>query len=153
MEDPDYLCDELKRYYGFDVFRDGQFELVMALLCNRDAVGIMATGQGKSICFQLPALVSGKVSVCISPLISLMQDQVLKLNASVGRIFRPSNPEVACFLGTGQESKEEGVRRGDYLFVYITPEKLSTNGLSLLEGLVRTHGLSSICVDEGEHVQ
>mmetsp|Transcript_25342 Transcript_25342/g.30032 ORF Transcript_25342/g.30032 Transcript_25342/m.30032 type:complete len:1094 (-) Transcript_25342:87-3368(-) len=153
MSDPDYLSEQLKKFYGFDVFRDGQFELVSTVLQNKDALGIMATGQGKSVCFQLPSLISGRVNVCISPLISLMQDQVIKLNESVGKIWRPTNPEIACFLGSNQSAdKEDRARRGDFLFVYITPEKLAANGLQLLECIFRNKGLSSICVDEAHCV-
>ena len=65
----------LKRYWGFSAFRHAQAQVIDAILEGRDALCIMATGAGKSLCYQIPPLVSGKVCLVVSPLISLMQDQ------------------------------------------------------------------------------
>ena len=70
----------LKQYFGHSSFRGGQEPLVNALLSNRDVLGVMPTGAGKSVCYQLPALLLPGLTVVVSPLISLMKDQVAALN-------------------------------------------------------------------------
>ena len=70
----------LKHYFGYDFFRGGQEEVVNAILEGRDVLAIMPTGAGKSICYQIPALMLDGITIVVSPLISLMQDQVKALN-------------------------------------------------------------------------
>ena len=84
--------EALKKYFGHDSFREGQGEAIDALLSGRDVLCVMPTGAGKSICYQLPALLSEGVTVVISPLISLMKDQVETLRqAGVGAAYLNSS--------------------------------------------------------------
>ena len=87
----------LLKYYGYE-FREGQREVVEAVLAGRDVTVFWATGRGKSICYQLPALHTGRIAIVVSPLISLMTDQVERLNNTVGQGRR----QVAAFLGSAQ---------------------------------------------------
>jgi RecQ family ATP-dependent DNA helicase len=146
------LRDALIQYFGFDEFRPGQQEAIQAALYDKRDVAIFwATGRGKSICFQLPALVSQKITIVISPLISLMEDQVHKLNHTV-HSSRTKN--MATFLGSAQldANEEERVLKGEYLLVYVTPEKLLVG--SFLENLAtRLHSkIGLFAVDEAHCV-
>ena len=116
------LQDTLTRYFGFRQYREGQLAVIQTLLRGtRDVAVFWSTGSGKSLCYQIPSLVTQKITVIVSPLISLMEDQVSKLNNAL-----PGTP--AIFLGSGQRdgpAAERRALRGEYLFVYCTPEKLT----------------------------
>ena len=115
----------LKHYFGYDTFRDGQEKLIHAILEGRDVLGIMPTGAGKSLCYQIPALMMGGITLVISPLISLMKDQVSNLNqAGILAAYLNSS------LTPGQYRKVlELARMGRYPIIYVAPERLEMPGL------------------------
>ena len=112
----------LKKYFGYEDFREGQEALVKAVISGRDVLGIMPTGAGKSLCFQIPALMMEGITLVVSPLISLMKDQVSALNqAGVHAAFLNSS------LTPGQYRKAlERAKAGCYEIVYVAPERLET---------------------------
>eukprot|EP00977_Amphora_coffeiformis_P021726 scaffold9782_cov150-Amphora_coffeaeformis.AAC.5 len=121
LESEDALQKTLHEFYGFSAFRKGQVEVIQALIQKRDVSVYWATGKGKSMCYQLPALHLDSVAFVVSPLISLMQDQCHKLNAL-------SHMPLATYLGSAQtdQNAEEQAWRGVFPLVYLTPEKLTT---------------------------
>lgn len=131
----------LTKYFGFTDFRKGQEELIDAVLFSRDVFGIMPTGGGKSMCYQLPALMKSGITLVISPLISLMKDQVLSLkNAGISAAY------INSTLTPAQLKKVYGYM-GDrrYKIVYVAPERLFSEGF--LETVKRLE-ISFIAVDE-----
>lgn len=112
----------LKKYFGYDTFRHGQEQLIDNILKGRDVLGIMPTGAGKSLCYQVPALMLPGITLVISPLISLMKDQVQALNeAGVHAAFINSS------LTEGQIAKAlHYAAEGRYKIIYIAPERLET---------------------------
>ncbi|MCI8841503.1 MAG: DEAD/DEAH box helicase, partial [Oscillibacter sp.] len=114
----------LKQYFGHGGFRPGQEPLVDALLSGRDALGVMPTGAGKSVCYQLPALLLPGLTLVISPLISLMKDQV----AALAQAGIP-----AAYINSSLDAEEyrevyRRVRRGDCKLLYVAPERLQAEG-------------------------
>lgn len=114
----------LKKYFGYDSFREGQELLTESLLEGRDVLGIMPTGAGKSLCYQVPALMFPGITLVISPLISLMKDQVQSLNhAGVHAAYINSSlteTQIAKALGLAAA--------GQYKIIYVAPERLETAG-------------------------
>ncbi|MCL2487932.1 MAG: DNA helicase RecQ [Oscillospiraceae bacterium] len=110
----------LKKYYGYDAFRGGQEALIGGILAGRDVLGIMPTGAGKSVCFQIPALMMDGLTLIVSPLISLMKDQVNALTqAGIPAAFINSS------LTDRQVAKAlQNARNGAYKMIYIAPERL-----------------------------
>jgi ATP-dependent DNA helicase RecQ len=140
------LLAELKRHFGFDAFRPGQEAVVRDALAGRDVLAIMPTGGGKSLCFQLPALLREGVMVVISPLIALMQDQVRLL---------ADNGIAATFLNSSLDGREsaariEALRRGEIKLLYVAPERLLAPGF--MDGLLAQLPLSAFTVDEAHCV-
>ena len=112
----------LKQYFGYDSFREGQEKLIDSALNGRDVLGIMPTGAGKSLCFQVPALMMEGITLVISPLISLMKDQVGALNqAGVHAAFLNSS------LTMNQYYKALSLAsQNRYKIIYVAPERLMT---------------------------
>ena len=112
----------LKKYFGYDSFREAQEALIDSILEGRDTLGIMPTGAGKSLCYQIPALLMDGITLVISPLISLMKDQVGSLNqAGIHAAFLNSS------LTMNQYYKALSfARQGRYPIIYVAPERLVT---------------------------
>ena len=131
----------LKRYFGHTSFRAGQESLIDAILAGRDVFGVMPTGGGKSLCYQIPALLLPGLTLVISPLISLMKDQVMAMRESgVSAAFLNSSLQPAQ-----QRSVYENIRRGMYQLVYVAPERLEHAGFLTL---LREQAVSLVAVDE-----
>lgn len=135
----------LKQYFGYDAFREGQETLVDQILMGKDALGIMPTGSGKSLCFQIPALMLEGITLVISPLISLMKDQVAALNqVGIHAAFFNSS------LTPGQYGKALSyAREGRYPIIYVAPERLETE--AFLDFALHTN-ISMVAVDEAHCV-
>jgi ATP-dependent DNA helicase RecQ len=147
---PVALAAELKRRFGFDAFRPGQKDIVRDILRGRDVLAIMPTGGGKSLCFQLPALLRPGVCIVISPLIALMQDQVRQLD---------DNGIEATFINSSLERPEMARRlarleRGELKLLYLAPERLLQAEFleDVMPRLQAAHGISSLVVDEAHCV-
>ncbi len=139
----------LKQYFGHDEFLPGQREIVEHMLSGHDALILMPTGGGKSLTYQLPALLLPGVTVVISPLIALMQDQVDRLKA---------NGIAATYINSSLDTVERSQRErallnGEIKLVYVAPERLmGGNFLYLLENVQHNVGLSLMAVDEAHCV-
>ncbi len=131
----------LKRYFGYDAFREGQEELIDTINAGRDVLGIMPTGAGKSLCYQIPAVMAKGVAVIVSPLISLMKDQVGALNQAGIR---------ACYLNSSLTYRQyrlalQYAAEGRYQIAYVAPERLMTPEFLAFAQQAEIHLL---CVDE-----
>ncbi|MBQ3076462.1 MAG: DEAD/DEAH box helicase, partial [Clostridia bacterium] len=133
--------EALSQYFGHTAFRPGQERLVDALLSGRDAMGIMPTGGGKSICYQIPALLLPGLTVVVSPLISLMKDQVASLKtagiraAYLNSSLTPHQIDLVC----------EGLLDGLYRILYVAPERLDTPSFV---ALMQQLSIPLVAVDE-----
>ncbi|MFQ9975559.1 MAG: DEAD/DEAH box helicase [Butyricicoccus sp.] len=133
--------DILKQYFGYDSFRPGQDELVRAILSGRDTLGIMPTGAGKSICYQVPAMLFPGLTLVISPLISLMKDQV-------GALVEAGVPAACINSAMSAEEFRDALYfagRGQYKLLCVAPERLTAP--SFLEFAKRVP-ISMVTVDE-----
>ncbi len=140
------LEQALKHYFGYDSFRPGQRSIVEKALQNQDLLVIMPTGGGKSLCYQLPALLKPGLMIVVSPLIALMQDQVQALQ---------DNGIPATFLNSSLSSselreRERAVLAGEMKLLYVAPERLLGEGL-LSSQLSQVH-VSAIAIDEAHCV-
>lgn len=145
MTEHQAALEALTRYFGYDSFRPGQQGIVEALLAGRDVLGVMPTGAGKSVCYQIPAALSPGMTLVISPLISLMRDQVDALN-DLGL--------PAAFINTTQTPDEQAMvfaqaAAGQIKLLYVAPERLETGRFR--DFAARTP-ISLIAVDEAHCV-
>jgi len=131
----------LKNVFGYDNFRPGQVEVVNALLSGENALAVMPTGSGKSLCFQIPALVKGGLTIVVSPLVALMEDQVaaLKLAGVEAETINSSRDR------TVNVDAWRRVAAGETRLLYLAPERLMTD--RMLDALARLP-VSLIAVDE-----
>ncbi len=143
------LEEALKHYFGYDEFRAGQREIITTTLANKDVLAIMPTGGGKSLCFQLPALLKQGVTIVVSPLIALMQDQVQQL---------ADNGIPATFLNSSITTEERrdrarAIHEGEIKLLYVAPERLNQEFITnFLVNLDREIGIASFAIDEAHCV-
>ena len=131
----------LKILFGYDSFRAGQKSVIDSILAGRDAFAVMPTGAGKSVCYQIPAVLLPGITLVVSPLISLMQDQVKALNeAGVPAAFINSSLSEKDYNETIRKA-----RQGIYKIIYIAPERLVTEGFL---ALAKSVPISMVTVDE-----
>ncbi|RDY23747.1 DNA helicase RecQ [Romboutsia maritimum] len=137
--------DILSKYYGYTSFRSGQEEIINSIINKKDVIAIMPTGGGKSICYQIPALILEGITIVISPLISLMKDQVDALK-TVGI--------DATFINSSLGAKEfndviENIKNDKYKIIYVAPERLDT--FEFVE-IIKSKNISQVAVDEAHCV-
>ncbi|MEG1426373.1 MAG: ATP-dependent DNA helicase RecQ, partial [Oscillospiraceae bacterium] len=135
----------LEQYFGYKAFREGQEEVIDGILSGRDVAGIMPTGAGKSICFQVPALLLPGITLVISPLISLMKDQVNALT---------QNGVPVAYINSSLTPRQyqkvfENAEAGAYKIIYVAPERLLTEELQKFAAI---REISMITVDEAHCV-
>ena len=138
-----HLLSLLKQVFGYTRFRPHQEEIIRDALAGRDVFALLPTGGGKSLCFQLPALVRPGLTIVISPLIALMKDQVDQLRA---------NGVAATFLNSSLSEKERkarwrGLHQGEFKLLYLSPERLMIGEGSLFDAL-RQWNVQQVAVDE-----
>ncbi|MBE9212616.1 DNA helicase RecQ [Plectonema cf. radiosum LEGE 06105] len=149
MSEYPHLENALKHHFGYDSFRSPQREIIIEALENRDLLVIMPTGGGKSLCFQLPALMKAGLTVVVSPLIALMQDQVdgLRKNGIAATFLNSSvSPHQARI-------REQAIMSGKVKLLYVAPERLlSERFLPLLDLVHHQIGISAFAIDEAHCV-
>lgn len=139
----------LKHYFGYDKFRLAQKEIIDAALDNQDVLVIMPTGGGKSICFQLPALLKEGLTIVVSPLIALMQDQVTALQDNgIGATFLNSS-----VTGLEVQTRAQQVLSGEVKLLYVAPERLMNDRfLEFLDKVQHARGIANFAIDEAHCV-
>lgn len=135
----------LQKYFGYPTFREGQKKIITSLLEGHDTVGIMPTGGGKSICYQVPAMLFDGVTIVISPLISLMKDQVDVL-VSMGI---PATQINSTLSYSEVRDRLRQAARGEYKLLYIAPERLESDSF---QALIEEVPISFVAVDEAHCV-
>ncbi|HLL70496.1 MAG TPA: DEAD/DEAH box helicase, partial [Pyrinomonadaceae bacterium] len=145
MSNLDTALAALREHFNFEDFREGQREVIDAILEGHDTVVVMPTGGGKSLCYQLPALLRPGLTVVISPLIALMRDQV--------RALRAAGVEAGAYTSANTEEENEdlreGLRDGRIRLLYLAPERLAQSGTA---AALKRWGATAIAVDEAHCV-
>ena len=135
----------LKSVWGYDDFRPGQWEVIAAALDGRDVFAVMPTGSGKSMCYQLPALVAGGLTLVVSPLIALMRDQV-------GQLVRAGVPAASLNSMNSEEEAAQAwdkLNSGDLRLLFVSPERLAGEGLV---SRLKRIGVNRLAIDEAHCV-
>jgi ATP-dependent DNA helicase RecQ len=141
-QDVGRLMDALQRCWGYTSFRPGQESIVLSIASGRDACVVMPTGGGKSLCYQLPAVLDGeRTAIVVSPLIALMQDQV----AQLGQMGIPAGLLNSSQTGEDRRETFEKARRGEYRLLYLSPERIALDGTP---GWLRQIPVSFFAIDE-----
>lgn len=135
----------LKKYFGYDFFREGQEKIIKSILMGRDTFAVMPTGAGKSICFQVPAMILPGITLVISPLISLMKDQVDTL-CSVGIESSFINSSLSTIE---VKNRIQGALEGKYKLLYVAPERLESIDFIYL---TKSLNISLVAIDEAHCV-
>jgi ATP-dependent DNA helicase RecQ len=135
----------LQEHFGFQDFREGQLEVIATILSGKDAMVVMPTGSGKSLCYQLPAMMMDGATLVVSPLIALMKDQVdaLRARGLPATFINSAIPEME------QRSRIESLRRGEYKLVYVAPERFRSPRFN---AALRSVNISLFAVDEAHCV-
>ena len=131
----------LKQYWGYDSFRPKQEDIIQSALDGKDVLGILPTGGGKSVCFQVPAMLHDGITIVVTPLVALMKDQVQNLN-------NKGIKALCVNAGMGRREVEltlNNAAYGDFKFLYVSPERLGTR---LFQSFVQAMNVSFIVVDE-----
>ena len=145
MTDKGSKSEVLEKYFGYRAFREGQEEIIENILHGIDVLGIMPTGAGKSLCYQIPALMTEGVTLVISPLISLMKDQVNALvQSGIGAVYINSTISHSEYV-----EAVRGLFSGKYKLLYTAPERLSNAGFT---DMCRSLNITLIAVDEAHCV-
>ena len=145
----------LSKYFGYNSFRSGQLQIIHSIIeYKKDTSVFWSTGSGKSICYQIPPLHTKKIAIIVSPLISLMEDQVSKLNGLLLDGDSSDNhdkKQIAVYLGSGQTDLNADYKalQGEYSFIYCTPEKLLSQNGSFLNSLATLHEKTSVGTNNG----
>ena len=145
MNNKEKAQDALKKFFGYDNFREGQLNIILNILSNKDVFCIMPTGAGKSICYQIPALIMDGITLVISPLISLMKDQVDSLK---------ENGVSATYINSTKSLEEikeilKDASLGIYKLIYIAPERLESK---IFVNMIKDLNISQVAVDEAHCV-
>jgi len=141
MKNNKKIYEVLKKYFGYDSFKEKQEDIINSILSEKDTIGIMPTGGGKSICYQIPALILEGITLVVSPLISLMQDQVDSLNSlGISAVYINSTLSFNDMMDV-----YECINRGDYKIIYVTPERFES--IEFIER-IKSENIAHIAIDE-----